>query len=172
MPATETELKQFRAEKDHVFAHDPGSPIPADQRGSFKGLLYFDENPDLVITARVDRNVEAGEVRMSSTGGEEQVYRRYGAVNFEVDGQPARLMLYLTRWANPSGGLDVAPSPYQSPRSSSASPHCLSSWGSAIKKDRTLRSCRRSCRRPMRHMRPPSRASVFHLHSQRPTTRG
>src|SRR5207248_9703616 len=44
MPATETELKQFRAEKDHVFAHDPGSPIPADQRPSLKGLIYFDEN--------------------------------------------------------------------------------------------------------------------------------
>src|SRR5438093_11213171 len=94
MPATETELKQFRAEKDHVFAHDPGSPIPADQRGSFQGLIYFDENQDLVIETPIDRNVEPGEVRMSSTGGEEQVYRRYGAVNFEVDGPPARLMVY------------------------------------------------------------------------------
>src|SRR5438045_9566748 len=94
MPATETELKQFRAEKDHVFAHDPGSPIPADQRPSFKGLIYFAENQDLVIETRVDRNVEPGEVRRSSTGGEEQVYRRYGAVNFEVNGQPARPMLH------------------------------------------------------------------------------
>src|SRR5438132_1205020 len=83
MPASETELEQFRAEKDHVFAHDPGSPLPADQRGSFKGLIYFAENPDLVIKARVDRNVEPGEVRMSTTGEEEQVYQRYGAVNCE-----------------------------------------------------------------------------------------
>ena len=96
MPSTETELKQFRAEKDHVFAHDPGSPVPADQRGSFKGLIYFAQNPDLVIKARVDRNVEPGEVPMSTTGGEEQVYQRYGAVDFEVDGQPARLMLYAS----------------------------------------------------------------------------
>ncbi|TMD18968.1 MAG: DUF1684 domain-containing protein, partial [Chloroflexi bacterium] len=96
MPASETELEQFRAEKDHVFAHDPGSPVPADQRGSFKGLIYFAENPDLVIKARVDRNVEPGEVRMSTTGEEEQVYQRYGTVNFEVDGQPARLMLYAS----------------------------------------------------------------------------
>src|SRR5438067_13246226 len=96
MPATETELKQFRAEKDHVFAHDPGSPIPADQRGSFKGLIYFDENQDLVFETRVDRNVEPGEVRMSTTGEEEQVYQRHGTVTFEFDGQPARLMVYAS----------------------------------------------------------------------------
>ena len=90
------ELKRFRAEKDRVFAHDPDSPLTPDERRAFKGLLYFDESPDLIISATVDRNVEEGEVRMATSTGEEQVYRRYGVVRFTVDGHPAQLTLYAS----------------------------------------------------------------------------
>lgn len=89
-----SELKSFRAEKDQVFAQDPNSPLTPEQRREFHGLNYFDENPRLVITASVDRNVEPGEVRMSTTGGDEQIYQRYGVVRFRVDNQPAQLLLY------------------------------------------------------------------------------
>src|ERR1700738_3716166 len=80
MGTARDELKSFRAEKDHVFAHDADSPLTADQRHTFKGLVYFEENPRLVIRASIDRNVEPGEVRMSTSTGEEQVYQRYGVV--------------------------------------------------------------------------------------------
>jgi uncharacterized protein len=90
------ELNRFRAEKDRVFARDPHSPLTPEQRRSFHGLAYFDENPKLVIHATLDRNVEPGEVTMATTAGEEQVYRRYGIVNFDVDAQPAKLVLYAS----------------------------------------------------------------------------
>lgn len=90
------ELKHFRAEKDRVFARDPHSPLTPDQRRSFHGLAYFEENPKLVISATLDRNVEPGDVTMATTADEEQVYRRYGAVHFDVDGQPAQLVLYAS----------------------------------------------------------------------------
>ncbi len=90
------ELKRFRAEKDRVFAKDPHSPLTPEQRHRFRGLAYFDENPRLVINTSVDRNVEPDEVRMSTTGGEgeEQIYHRYGLVRFQVEDQPAQVMLY------------------------------------------------------------------------------
>jgi uncharacterized protein (DUF1684 family) len=94
MKAKASELKSFRAEKDQVFARDPHSPLTAEQRRAFHGLNYFDENSQLVIHASVDSDVEPGEVRMSTTGGEEQVYHRYGLVRFRVDDQPAQLALY------------------------------------------------------------------------------
>jgi uncharacterized protein (DUF1684 family) len=94
MKAKASGLKSFRAEKDQVFARDPYSPLTAEQRRAFHGLNYFDENPQLVIHASVDSDVEPGEVRMSTTGGEEQVYHRYGLVRFRVDDQPAQLVLY------------------------------------------------------------------------------
>jgi uncharacterized protein len=89
-----SELMRFRAEKDEVFGRDPQSPLTPEQRRTFRGLAYFDENPQLVINATLDRNVEPDEVRMSTTGGEEQVYHRYGLVRFKVDDQPAQLVLY------------------------------------------------------------------------------
>jgi len=94
MNVTASELKRFRAEKDHVFASDPHSPLTADQRHNFQGLAYFDENPQLVIHAGIDREVDPEEVRMGTSSGEEQVFRRYGQVRFRVDDQPAQLMLY------------------------------------------------------------------------------
>ena len=92
----ESELTRFRAEKDRVFAKDPHSPLTPQQRRAFRGLAYFDENPQLVIHASIDRKVEPGEVLMATSGGEEQRYRRYGLVRFHVDQQPAQVVLYAS----------------------------------------------------------------------------
>ena len=94
MNVNTSELKRFRAEKDGVFARDPHSPLTDDQRRNFQGLEYFDENPQLVIQAGIDREVDPEEVRMGTSSGEEQVYHRYGIVRFRVDEQPAQLTLY------------------------------------------------------------------------------
>jgi uncharacterized protein (DUF1684 family) len=90
------ELKRFRSEKDRVFAKDPHSPLTSEQRRSFHGLEYFDENPGLVIDATVDRDVDHDEVRMATSAGEEQVYQRYGLVRFRVDDQPTEINLYAS----------------------------------------------------------------------------
>jgi len=90
------ELKRFRAEKDRVFGHDPHSPLPPEERRSFRGLSYFDENPRLVIEATIDRNVEPGEVRMTTSAGDEQVYERYGVVRFSVDDERTQVVLYAS----------------------------------------------------------------------------
>ncbi len=79
-----------------MFAGDPHSPLTAEQRRSFRGLDYFDENPRLVITATIDRNVDHDEVRMATSGGEEQVYERYGLVRFRVDDQRTEIVLYAS----------------------------------------------------------------------------
>jgi uncharacterized protein (DUF1684 family) len=88
------ELRRFRADKDKVFARDPHSPLTPEQHRTFKGLAYFDENPQLVIHASIDRDVDPDEVPMGTSSGEEQVYHRYGLVRFRVDDQPAQLVLY------------------------------------------------------------------------------
>jgi uncharacterized protein (DUF1684 family) len=89
-----TELEQFRAEKDHFYGHEHQSPLTPKQQRAFKGLAYFPENKSLVIHATIDRKVEPGAVRMTTTTGTEQVFNRHGVVRFEVDGQPAQVTLY------------------------------------------------------------------------------
>ncbi len=91
---TLTELQEFRAEKDEFFAHDHRAPLTHEQQYGFKGLQYFPENPLLVIRAKVDRAVQPGEVRMETSTGEEQVYRRFGVVRFQVDGVATEVTLY------------------------------------------------------------------------------
>ena len=71
-----------------------------EQQHGFDGLKYFAENPQLVITARVDRKVEPGVVRMATTNGKEQVYRRFGIVHFQVDGVDTQVTLFASEGAH------------------------------------------------------------------------
>jgi uncharacterized protein len=89
-------LEQFRADKDEFYRHDHQSPLTPEQQKSFKGLAYFPESKVLAIAAKIDRDVPPGVVRMATTRGREQLYRRYGLVRFEVEGQPAEVMLYAS----------------------------------------------------------------------------
>jgi uncharacterized protein (DUF1684 family) len=93
---TVTELESFRRDKDDFFGHDHTSPLTPVQQRKFTGLAYFPENPALIVKAKIDRNVESGVVRMETTKGQQQVYRRYGLVHFQVDGQPAQVTLYAS----------------------------------------------------------------------------
>lgn len=89
-----TDLQDFREDKDEFFRGDDRSPLTTVQQRSFRGLAYFPDNPSLVIKSKIDRQVEPGVIRMETTQGEEQTYRRYGVVRFEVDGAPAKVTLY------------------------------------------------------------------------------
>jgi uncharacterized protein len=91
-----TELEEFRAAKDAFFRDDPRSPLTPEQRSTFEGLAYFEEDPGFVIRAPLEtEGVDLTEriVMQTSTGGE-QVYRRAGVVRFEVEGEPAQVTLY------------------------------------------------------------------------------
>lgn len=94
-----SELEQFRREKDEFYGHDRRSPLTPDQQRGFIGLSYFPENGALVIEAKIDRSVQPGVVHMETTKGEEQSFRRFGVVRFEVDGQPAQVSLYVSERA-------------------------------------------------------------------------
>ena len=89
-----SELDEIRRAKDHMFAHDPDSPLPAEERLRFEGLSYYDVNPALRIEADVEPPESTDDLTMSTSTGDEAVYRRAGVVHFLVDGEPARLTLF------------------------------------------------------------------------------
>jgi uncharacterized protein (DUF1684 family) len=91
-----SELERFRRAKDEFFRDDPRSPLTDEQRRTFAGLAYFPENPDLVIEAELDTDVDPTPIEMETTTGGTQVYRRAGVVRFEVDGEPAEVTLYAS----------------------------------------------------------------------------
>jgi uncharacterized protein len=87
-------LEQRRA-RDEFFRTSHHSPLPREKRHEFEGLDYYDPNPGLVFTVPIDPG-DRSEITIQTTDGQERVYRRAGRVTFEVDGEPATLMLYST----------------------------------------------------------------------------
>jgi len=90
-------LQEFRTEKDEFFAQHPQSPLTHEQKHDFKGLNYFPENPALRKEVTVEVLPTQESVSIETTGGEPQIYQRYGRFKFEVDGQMAELTLYSNR---------------------------------------------------------------------------
>jgi uncharacterized protein (DUF1684 family) len=90
-----SELEHFRLMKDEFFRTDPNSPLTEDQKRNFKGLNYFEENPDLDLIVEVGTFPEQEEVQMQTTTGHVQTYFRYGRFQFLVNGQEAALTIYL-----------------------------------------------------------------------------
>jgi hypothetical protein len=91
-----SDLDEFRAAKDEFFALDHRSPLTDEQKAEFEGLAYFPEESSLRLVAPIDVDVDHDEVRMQTSTGDEQVYRRAGIVRFEVDGEPAQITLYAS----------------------------------------------------------------------------
>ena len=90
-------LTEFRAGKDDFFGHHPQSPLTHAQQLNFQGLQYFPENPALRLEVAAEVFPEQEDVSIMTTGGEPQTYRRYGRLQFSVDGQPAALTLYASQ---------------------------------------------------------------------------
>jgi uncharacterized protein (DUF1684 family) len=88
------ELKHFREQKDEFFQTSPHSPLSSDQKDNFEGLRYFPENPGLRFELIIKEFDDQDEVQIQTNTGEVQTYFRYGKVEFEVDGEPASLVVY------------------------------------------------------------------------------
>jgi uncharacterized protein len=98
-------LIRLREGRDELFRTHPQSPIEAEERPAFRGLHYFDPDPDY----RVGAQLEAGDGSelVIDTGGEDGSvrYRRIGRLVFTLGGVDCGLtVLSLVQYA---GGLFV-----------------------------------------------------------------
>ena len=87
-------IELLRREKDHVFLHEPASPIPEDRRASLKGLPYFPVDPRFRLRARLQRYPTSEPVVLATSKGIPRNMVRYGFFEFEVDGVRQRLDAY------------------------------------------------------------------------------
>lgn len=88
-------LSRFRAEIDDMMEYHPQSPLTDEQRDSFAGLNYYEEDPGYVIEGTVERFPDdEALVEMQTSTGDTQHYRPWGRFHFEVDGQEVSLVIY------------------------------------------------------------------------------
>lgn len=92
----EKALVKFRQEKDKHWKEDEESPLTEEQKGKFSGLKYFPPNKDLSFELTLDTSIpDVGkEVIIKTTGGDEQVYKKAGKINFQVEGQRVETVVF------------------------------------------------------------------------------
>ncbi len=89
------DLFDFRAQIDDFMQFHPQSPLDAEQKGAFRGLDYYDENPTLTFEIEVTRLPETEPlIEMETSTGDTRLYRRWGQFSFEVEGEAATLTIY------------------------------------------------------------------------------
>lgn len=94
----QSELENFRMQKDAIFKSDPDSPLSREQKLVFEGLRYFPENPLLRMDLKLERLNPVETIEMQTSTGDTQKYERYGRIHFQVDGQNAELTVYKNRY--------------------------------------------------------------------------
>jgi uncharacterized protein (DUF1684 family) len=87
------QVHQAREQKDQAFRTAATSPIPAEQRGAFGGLRYFKPDAGYRVVARLTRAAALAPLPLALTGGSADAYARWGTAEFELAGQPQKLVL-------------------------------------------------------------------------------
>jgi uncharacterized protein (DUF1684 family) len=89
-------------------ARSPDSPLPADQRESFRGLSYFPADPEYRVRARLIPIDGPGEIVVPASDGSLRRYLRYAWAEFELQGGSHRLLLLKDRESRVSNRLFLA----------------------------------------------------------------
>jgi uncharacterized protein (DUF1684 family) len=92
---SDTELLEYRTERDHFFKHAHESPVPHEERDAFDGLAYFEQDQDLVFEVTLDP-VEPTDVTITTTKGEERTYVRVATATLNIAGEETTVALYST----------------------------------------------------------------------------
>lgn len=91
---------KWRTTRDALFATHAQSPVPPAQRAEFRGLPYFDYDPNARVLAEVgDIGLVSYDVHTS--GDSTYQFVRFGVARFALFGQPLELELY---WLTGYGG--------------------------------------------------------------------
>ena len=93
----------FVNQREWLFRSHPQSALDAEQKSQFRGLAYFDYNPDFRVIAEVDMNIEPEVFTVDLADDGTFTYRRFARVDFGVPTGAGTLSLYWV--AGYGGGL-------------------------------------------------------------------
>lgn len=85
-------IEADRVEKDRFFRASPYSPL--EDRSNFTGLNYYPPDPAWRFELPLQAAEQVEELTIQTSTGDEQTYYRAGVIEFEVEGQVARLTVY------------------------------------------------------------------------------
>ncbi|MGI4743416.1 MAG: DUF1684 domain-containing protein [Janthinobacterium lividum] len=104
-PAYLTQVRRARQQKDSAFRTAATSPIPAAARAAFGGLRYYAPAPAYRVVARLVRSAGLAPLPLALTRGSADAYVRWGTAEFELGGQPQKLVLLQKQGVGAGGEL-------------------------------------------------------------------
>ena len=85
---------RWREVRDELFASHPQSPVPPEERASFRGLSYFDYDPAFRVTAVVTEDAAPEEAAVGGSAGSTFAFTRFATASFDLGGEPRTFGLY------------------------------------------------------------------------------
>ncbi|MBT2556416.1 DUF1684 domain-containing protein [Hymenobacter sp. ISL-91] len=104
-PAEHTrQVANFQHELNAEFTDPARSPLSAEARQTFAGLPFYPLKYAACVPARFVADSLGPVFAMPTSTAKRPLYRKYGELHFELDGQPQRLVMYqsLDLLANPA----------------------------------------------------------------------
>jgi uncharacterized protein (DUF1684 family) len=80
----------WRETRDELFRSHSQSPLPPEQRDSFRGLDYWPYDPEARVLAELE-DVEAPDQPVETSGTEPILFRPFARARFELRGEPLTL---------------------------------------------------------------------------------
>lgn len=93
--------QRFRTQKDKLFRRHPQSPVDITKRTMFRGLHYFDHDPEYAVVGDVDIEVTSDRFDLDLGDDGRCSLRRVGRVTFKLPTGTGSLFLY---WIEGYGG--------------------------------------------------------------------
>ena len=88
------EVKQFQDGLNKEYKDAETSPLPKEERESFKGINFFPTNLSYVVMAKFVRTADERIFAMPTTGNITKQYVKYGEAQFVLKGKPCKLNVY------------------------------------------------------------------------------
>jgi uncharacterized protein (DUF1684 family) len=82
-PVPEAAWRRWRQVRDELFRSHPQSPLPAEVRGSFATVSYFDYDPELRFLAAVEP-AEPQSLELADSVGSNTLFTRFAVARFEL----------------------------------------------------------------------------------------
>jgi uncharacterized protein (DUF1684 family) len=87
----ESAVARWRRDKDRYFKTSPDAPVT----GPLSGLAYYPEDPSYAVEAVFEPFDPPETVRLTTSVGDEQPYRRVGRAAFRLAGEALQLTLFV-----------------------------------------------------------------------------
>lgn len=89
--------KEFQRKLDREYADPDLSPLEEKDRKVFKGLDFFEIDPDYIVQAEFVRTPSESPFAMKTSSDKIKIYVKYGELYFNLKGEDLRLNLYQSQ---------------------------------------------------------------------------